>query len=49
MTDRFFISEDFFSSEFTFGPRPDGRLTAEDISEFFEWITAPPEEAVTGP
>lgn len=46
MTDRFFINEDFFDSKFSFGPRPDGRLTAEDVEEFFEWITAPPEEAV---
>lgn len=46
MTDRFFISEDFFSSEFAFGPRPNGRLTAEDIGRFFDEITTPPVEAI---
>ena len=46
MNDRFFASEDFFDSKISFGPRPDGRLTAEDVEEFFEWITALPVEAV---
>ena len=46
MTDRFFINEDFFDSKFSFGPRPSGRLTAEDIGRFFDEIAAPPEESV---
>ena len=43
MNDRFFTSEDL---GFNFGGRPNGRLTAEDISKFFEEILAYPAEAI---
>lgn len=45
MNDRFFTSEDMgFNHQF--GGRPNGRLTAEDIHEFFEEIAAYPAEAI---
>lgn len=45
MTDRFFnnFGEDM---GFNFGGRPDGRLAAEDIHEFFEDLIAYPAEAI---